>query len=55
MAAILVDDSFKCILLNEHDMIAIPISLKFILRSLTDNNPLTEPMVTQFTDAYMQR
>ena len=69
MAAILADDSFKCIFLNENDGILIPLSLKFIPRSPINNKPalvqvmawrqtgdkpLSEPMLTQFTDAYMQ-
>ena len=66
MAAILADDIFKCIFLNENDRITIQISLKFVLEGPTDNKPalvqvmawrrsgdkpLPEPMVTQFTDA----
>ena len=69
MAAILSDDNFKCIFLNENDRIPIPISLKFIPRSPIDNKsallqvmawrrtgdkPLPEPMLIQFTDAYMR-
>ena len=69
MAAILSDDNFKCIFLNENDRIPILISLKFIPRSLIDNKqalvqvmawprtgaePLPEPMLIQFTDAYIQ-
>ena len=69
MAAILADDIFKCIFLNENDRIPIEISLKFIPRSPIDNEPafvrvlawrrrgdkpLPEPMLTQFTDAYMR-
>ena len=69
MAAILADDNFKCILLNENDRIPIWISLKFVLRSPIDNKPglvqvttwrrtgdkpLSESMLTQFTDAYMR-
>ena len=68
MAAILADGNFKCIFLNENDRNLIPISLKFIPRSPIDNKPalaqvmawrwtgdkpLPEPMLTQFTDAYM--
>ena len=68
MAAILADDNFKCIFLNENDGILIRISLKFVPRSPIDNKPalvrvmawrrtgdkpLPEPMFTQFTDAYM--
>ena len=69
MAAILADDISKCIFLNEDDRIWIQISLKFITKSSIDNKPtliqvmawrrtgdksLPEPMLTQFTDAYMQ-
>ena len=68
MAAILSDDIFKCIFLNENDRIPIEISLKFIPRSPIDNKPamvsvmawcqradkpLPEPMLTQVTDTYM--
>ena len=69
MAAVLADDIFKCIFLNENDRISIQTSLKFIPRSPIDNNPalvqvmawrrigdkpLPELMLTQFTDAYMR-
>ena len=69
MATILVDDIFKCIFLNENDRIPIQISLKFVPRGPIDNKPalaqviawcragdkpLLEPMLTQFTDVYMQ-
>ena len=69
MAAILADDIFKCIFVNENDRILIQISLKFVSRSVIDNkpasvhvmacrltgdNPLPEPMITQFTGAYMR-
>ena len=69
MATILADDIFKCIFLNENDWISIKISLKFVPRSPIDNKPalvqvmawrrtgdkpLPEPMMTQFTDAYMR-
>ena len=68
MAAILSDNIFKCIFLNENDRIPTPISLKFVPKSPIDNKPalvqvmawrrtgdkpLPEPMTTQFTDAYM--
>ena len=68
MAAILADDNFKCIFLNENFRILIRISLKFVPRSPINNTPalvlvmalcqtgdkpLPEPMLTQFTDAYM--
>ena len=69
MAAVLADDIFKCIFLNENNRIPIPISLKLIPRSPLDNKPalvhvmawgrigdkpLPELMMTQFTDAYMR-
>ena len=69
MAAILADDNFKCIFLNDNNKIPIQISLKFVPRYLNDNKaalvqviawrwtgdkPLPEPMLTQFTDAYMR-
>ena len=37
MVAILADDNFKCIFLNENGRIAIRISLKFVPRSPIDN------------------
>ena len=69
MTAMLADDNFKCIFLNENDRFPIQISLKLVLRSQTDNKPalgqvmawhqtgnkpLPESMMTQFTDAYMR-
>ena len=66
MAAILADDIFKCIFLNEIDRIPIQISLKFVSDGPTDNNPalvkimawqrihnkpLSEPILTQYNDA----
>ena len=39
MAAILADDNFKSILLNENDRIAIQISLKLVLKGPIDNKP----------------
>ena len=69
MAAILADDIFNCICLNENVRIPIQISLKIVPRSPTDNKPslvqvmawrptgskpLPEPIITQFTDAYMR-
>ena len=63
MVAILPDNNFKCIFLNVNDRIPIRISLKFVPRSPISNKPalvshigdkpLPEPMLTQFTDAYM--
>ena len=69
MAAILADDTLKCIFLNKNDRIPFRISLKFVPMSPVDNKPalvqvmawrrtgdkpLPEPMITQFTDAYMR-
>ena len=63
------DSIFKCILLNEKFCILIKISLKFVPSGTIDNipalveikalyrigdKPLSEPMLTQFTDAYMR-
>ena len=68
MAATLADDNFKRIFLNENDRIPIRFSLKFIPMSAidnkaalfqvmawcrTDDKPLPESIVTEFTDAYM--
>ena len=68
MAAILAEDIFNCIFLNENDTILIQISLKYVPMSPIDNKsalvqvmawrrtgdkPLPEPMMTQITDAYM--
>ena len=69
MADILADEIFKCIFLNEKDTIPIQISLKLVDRGPMDNKPalvqvmvwrrtgdkpLPEPMMAQFTDAYMR-
>ena len=69
MAAILADDIFKCIFLDENDRILIQISVKFVPKSPIDNTPvlvqvmawhrlgdkpLSEPMLTRVTDAYMR-
>ena len=40
VAAILADDIFKCILMNENDNIPIQISLKLVSRSPIDNKPV---------------
>ena len=68
MAANLADDIFKCIFLNEYNRIQIQISLNLVPGSPIDNKPalvqvmawcwtgdkpLSEPMLTQFTDAFM--
>ena len=39
MAAILADDIFKCIFVNESFSILIKISLKFVPKGPIDNNP----------------
>ena len=69
MAAILADDIFKWIFLNENGRIPIQISLKFVPKSPIDSKPalvqimawcrtgdkpLPESMMTQFTDAYIR-
>ena len=69
MAAILADDIFKGIFLNENFCILSKISLKFVPKGPIENNPalvsimawrrigdkpLSEPMLTRLTDAYMQ-
>ena len=68
MAPITADDNFKCIFVNEKFCISIQISLKFVLKGSIHNKsafgqvmawcqmgnkPLSEPMLTLFTDAYM--
>ena len=69
MAAIVADDNFKCIFLNENNKISIRNSLKFVPRSPIDNKPalvqvmawrrigdkpLPEPVRTHTSDAYMR-
>ena len=69
MAAVLADENFKWIYLNENDRIPFRISLKFVPRSpiankpaliqvmawhRTGDKPLPELMLNQFTDAYMR-
>ena len=69
MAAILADDIFKHIFLNDNARILIEISLKFVPKGTVNNKsalvqvmawhctgdkPLPEAMLTQFTDAYMR-
>ena len=61
-------DVFICIFVNEIFFILIKISPKFVRKGVIDNNsplvqimawcrigdkPLSEPMLTQFTDAYV--
>ena len=68
MDAILADDIFKFIFCYENGGITIQISLKFVPKCSIDNKPaliqvmawrrtgtkpLPEPMITQFTNAYM--
>ena len=67
MAAILADNIFRRIFVNEKFCILIKNSLKFVRKVPIDNNaavvwimawcrigdkPLSEPMLTWFTDAY---
>ena len=57
MAAILADGNFKCSFLNENDS-QIPMSLRFVPRSLIDNKPTCdkpspELVLTQSTDAFI--
>ena len=69
MGAILADDIFKRIFLNDNVRISIEISLKFVPKGSINNKPalvqvmawrrtgdkpLPEAMLTQFTDAYMR-
>ena len=69
MAAVVADKNFKCIFQIENNKIPIRISLKFVHRSPIDNKPtlvhvmawhqtgdkpLSKPMLTHFTDAYMR-
>ena len=68
MAAILADDIFKCIFFNGNGRIPIQISLKLVPKGPINNKPafvqvmawgragnksLPEPMMTQFTDAFL--
>ena len=70
MAAILADNIFNWIFLNENDRIPNQISLKYVPRSSihnkpslvqvmawhrTGDKPLPEPMMTKFIEAYMLR
>ena len=69
MADNLVDDISKHIFVNENVWISIKISVNFVSKypiyskptlvqlmawCRTGNKPLPEPMMTQFTDAYMR-
>ena len=70
MAASLADDIFSYIFLKENGINSIQISLNFVPRSSIDNKPalvqivawrwigdkpLSAPMLTWFTDAYMRQ
>ena len=63
------DDNFRCVFVNEKFYIFNKIALKFVLRGPIDNNPalaeimawrrigdkpLSQPMLTRFTDAYIR-
>ena len=63
------DGIFRCIFVNEKFCILIKISMKFVPKGPIDNNsalvkikawcemgdkPLSEPMLTRFTDAHMR-
>ena len=63
------DDIFRCVFMNEKFCILIQISLKFVPEGpidynpalvhimswcAIDNKPLSEPMLTRYTDAYMR-
>ena len=50
MAAILANDIFNRIFLNENVWISIKISLKFVPKGPVDN----KPALTKFIDAYMR-
>ena len=69
MAAIVADDIFKCIFLNENVWISITISQKFapevliyhepalvqiMVWRITGDKPLSEITMSYFTDAYMR-
>ena len=69
MAAILAHDIFKRVFLDENVRISIQIPLKFVPKGSNGNKlavvqvmawcrigdkPISEPILTQFTDAYMR-
>ena len=69
MAAILADNIFKCIFVNENVKILIQISYRFVPKGPIDNasalvqvmarcwtghKPSSGAMMTQFTDAYIR-
>ena len=66
---VILHNIFECIFMNEKFCVLIQISQTFVLKGPTDNKsvlvqimawcqtgskPLFEPMLTQFTDAYMR-
>ena len=68
MAATWADDIFKCNFINENISFSMNIPLNFVPKGPTDNKwslvqvmawrqtgdmPLPEPMMTQFSEAYM--
>ena len=53
MGCHLADDTFKCTFTIENFCILIRISLKFVPKGPKGDKPLPEPMVAQFTDAFM--
>ena len=52
MAAIVADDNFKCIFLNENYKITIRISLKFAPRSPIDNKPALDHVTAWCRTSY---
>ena len=69
MVAIFADDTFECIFLDEKCLISIQISLTFVPNGhienmpalvqimawrRTGNQPFSESMMVNFTDAYMR-
>ena len=55
MAAIMADDIFNSIFLNENDIILIQIPLKYVSSSPIDNKPvLVQVMAWRRTAAYMR-
>ena len=46
MAAIVADDNFRCIFLNENNKFPIQISLKFVPRSPIDTKPALAQVMT---------
>ena len=48
------NDIFRCVFVNEQFCILTKISLKFVLKGPIDNNPLSEPKLIRFNDAWMR-